>query len=118
MISDRHCFEMYGYDIMVDQNLKPWLLEANASPSLSCTTPEDKALKMAVIHDTLAVVSPPNWAAVETRKNRVYPDRVGVLELLYDEASEMAALDARPPPRATGARPASARRLSLHVDDR
>lgn len=27
MDNDRHCFECYGYDIIIDNKLKPWLVE-------------------------------------------------------------------------------------------
>lgn len=61
MMSDRHCFECYGYDILVDEDLEPWLIEVNASPSLSSTTEKDRQMKTALIRDVLAIVVPPTF---------------------------------------------------------
>lgn len=60
MATDRHCFECYGYDIIIDENLKPWLVEVNASPSLTSTTVNDRILKYKLIDNILSVVLPPD----------------------------------------------------------
>lgn len=60
MSNDRHCFECYGYDIIVDDNLKPWLIEVNASPSMTATTVHDRILKNRLIENMLAIVLPPD----------------------------------------------------------
>lgn len=40
-----NCFEILGFDILIDSDLKPWLLEVNLSPSLACDSPLDMAIK-------------------------------------------------------------------------
>ncbi|XP_011640702.1 tubulin polyglutamylase TTLL5 isoform X2 [Pogonomyrmex barbatus] len=50
------CFELFGFDILIDDTLKPWLLEVNLSPSLGCDSPLDVRLKSALIADLLTLV--------------------------------------------------------------
>ena len=51
------CFEIMGFDIMIDKKLKPWLLEVNHSPSLHCDSPFDKELKDSVISGTMKIMN-------------------------------------------------------------
>ena len=44
-----NCFELLGYDILIDSELKPWLLEVNLTPSLACESPIDISLKSNLI---------------------------------------------------------------------
>lgn len=50
------CFEVYGFDVMVDAKLRPWLLEVNVAPSLSSSSPYDKQVKCKLLCDTLHLV--------------------------------------------------------------
>ena len=51
-------FELFGYDVLIDEQLKPWLIEVNASPSLARDHPLDHSVKDALLADTLALVAP------------------------------------------------------------
>jgi hypothetical protein len=55
IINDKHCYEMYGYDVMIDAELKPWLIEVNASPSMSSDNEVDTKLKLGLLDDVLTV---------------------------------------------------------------
>nr|XP_055217008.1 tubulin polyglutamylase TTLL5 isoform X32 [Gorilla gorilla gorilla] len=50
------CFELYGFDVLIDSTLKPWLLEVNLSPSLACDAPLDLKIKASMISDMFTVV--------------------------------------------------------------
>ncbi|KAK4884418.1 hypothetical protein RN001_000689 [Aquatica leii] len=54
-----NCFELYGFDILIDENFKPWLLEVNLSPSLGCDSPLDVRLKSAMLADLLTLIGIP-----------------------------------------------------------
>lgn len=51
-------FEVFGYDVLIDADLRPWLLEVNASPSMARESNLDCVIKEAMIRDTVALVDP------------------------------------------------------------
>lgn len=51
-----NCFEILGYDVLIDSDLKPWLLEANLSPSLTPDSPLDLKLKGQVVSDAFTLI--------------------------------------------------------------
>ena len=89
IINDKHCFEVYGFDVLIDEALKPWLIEVNASPSLSASTETDRTLKMGVIADAFHVVVPGNWLDESSKHgaNTSKETQVGNFSLIIDETS-------------------------------
>jgi len=76
MINDKHCFEMYGYDILIDVDYKPWLLEVNASPSLTANTVMDYDMKFGLCDDVLSILDPEKYLTGDETQ-------IGGFDILY-----------------------------------
>ena len=48
-----NCFELLGFDILLDSDMKPWLMEVNLSPSLATESPLDLKIKSNLFIDTM-----------------------------------------------------------------
>ena len=49
----RFCFEVFGYDFMIDSSLKAWLIEVNTNPCLEETSQLLKSYLPRMIDDAL-----------------------------------------------------------------
>lgn len=57
MASDKNnSFELYGFDILLNAKLEPWLIEVNGSPSMTANTQKDHEFKTGLLDDTLTVI--------------------------------------------------------------
>lgn len=65
-----NCFELMGFDIMIDDKLKPWLLEVNSSPAMSMDGVADSKVKPDLLRDTFKMI---NFEPFEK-----YDDRINI----------------------------------------
>lgn len=66
-----NCFELLGFDVMLDEQLKVWLLEVNLSPSLRCDAEVDTEVKSRLIADLFTLIGVKKGG--ETRERTVSP---------------------------------------------
>ena len=53
---NNNVFELYGFDIFVDNKFKVWLLEVNVNPSLHCNSPLDLSIKTELMVDLFNLI--------------------------------------------------------------
>ena len=66
------CFELFGFDVFLDHELRPWLIEVNVSPSLMGTSALDQKIKGALMADVFHLVGVRPYE--EDKKPTTLPD--------------------------------------------
>ena len=76
----RGCFEIYGFDIMIDEEFNCWLIEVNSSPAMDYSTAVTEKLVKQCLEDVCKVVV--DYDGAKTAKKKKKTD-TGEFELIY-----------------------------------
>lgn len=77
-------FELFGFDFLLDEDLRVWLIECNFNPHLGVPNAYMKNLVPNMIDDMLKIVLDP----VLPPKKESQPERENLFDLLYRDASQ------------------------------
>eukprot|EP00826_Nyctotherus_ovalis_P050109 TRINITY_DN6108_c0_g3_i1.p1 TRINITY_DN6108_c0_g3~~TRINITY_DN6108_c0_g3_i1.p1 ORF type:complete len:455 (-),score=91.37 TRINITY_DN6108_c0_g3_i1:247-1611(-) len=91
-VENNMCFEVLGFDILLDSNLKPWLLEVNHAPSFSVDTPFDYKVKKELIHDTIKLLHMDSGRRARYFKKKeddFHSKALGKIQLKHTKAKQM-----------------------------
>ncbi|XP_025907602.1 tubulin polyglutamylase TTLL5 isoform X1 [Nothoprocta perdicaria] len=102
------CFELYGFDVLIDATLKPWLLEVNLSPSLACDAPLDLKIKASMLSDMFTLVGFVCQDPGQRSSRAVYPSSESVRRNPYQKPQRPVSAQSRPTNTRLRARPLSA----------
>ena len=76
-----NAFELFGFDVMIDNTYRPWLIEVNSCPSLARDTEVDAIVKERLIEDTIQLVNPSKIdraALKEICERRLYKTKASI----------------------------------------
>ena len=79
----RNVFELFGFDFLLDEDFRIWLIECNYNPFLGTPNAYMKILVPNMINDMLKIVVDPVLKPVV----EIDPDRPNDFELLYRDSS-------------------------------
>jgi len=88
-------FEIFGYDFMIDDTFRPWLIEVNTNPCLELSSPYLARLIPTMIEHALKIAVDPIFPPppVPPQKRHQIPDaQDNHFELVFNEATDAAEL--------------------------
>jgi len=70
-----NCFELFGFDVLIDSNYNCWLLEVNGSPAIAINSDVDQLVKKPMLNDLIdciqnqfGSITPNNNKHIKTKK--------------------------------------------------
>lgn len=88
-----NCFELFGYDVLIDSELRPWLIEVNLAPSLACESPLDFLIKSNLVADTFTLIGVQPF---DRKRDGFYRQRMDALSGFRSDFSSASVLDTKP----------------------
>ena len=79
----KNVFELFGFDFLLDEDFRTWLIEVNVNPYLGSPNNYMKRLVPNMINDLLKICIDPKMKP----KNELDQERDNNFELIYQEAS-------------------------------
>lgn len=64
------CFEILGFDVFLDEKLKPWIIEVNHAPSFSTDSPLDFKVKKNLVTDTIQLLNLSYFKKMKFKKQK------------------------------------------------
>lgn len=88
-------FEIFGYDFMIDEDLKPWLIEVNTNPCLELSSPLLGRLIPSMVENAVKIAvdplfPPPPWP--NSKKHTLIDATDNRFDLVFNEAVDGAEL--------------------------
>lgn len=80
----KHCFELFGYDFLIDEDFRVWLIEVNTNPYFGIANEYIADLLPKMIDDMTRIVVDPYFPP----RNVEDPGRENLFELIYSEQPE------------------------------
>jgi tubulin polyglutamylase TTLL6/13 len=84
------CFEVLGFDILIDKHTNPWLLEVNWAPSLATGSPFDMSIKKSVVTGALKIVNiQPNFKRIIEKRRKAISQGREIITEKFDINEEL-----------------------------
>lgn len=89
-------FELYGFDVLVDSNFNPWLMEVNLNPSLNTDTELDLKVKSMLMTDIFTLIGVEPYSHLTDKYGNKKGGAVGIKSIFEGNFFEVVEINKKP----------------------